>query len=121
MCIRDRLALDVGDYVESHHQFLRSAQIGYENRMLWGALMSIGGLAAVLDAEGDKVGALELVALIRRYPRTFVSFLMDDRIKGLYESLTQLLPAETVKTIEERAEDMDVYEVIRAYLAKASG
>lgn len=105
------LELGRGNYAQARMYFNRVLEIAIEFKVHSIILYLIAAFAALEEIEGDKVRALEMVALVHHQPRTEVTFMTDDRVRNMLKSLQQALPAEVAATAIQRGQHSDALAV----------
>ncbi|MBC8171001.1 MAG: protein kinase [Anaerolineae bacterium] len=105
-----------GNYAEAQGYFTRvlGAAIDYQVHSV--ILYLIAAFAALLAAEDEKVRALEMIALVHQQPRTEVTFMTDDRVRSLLQTLQQDLPTEVAEAAILRGQASEVMAVAKALL-----
>ncbi len=113
------LNLAEGRIEKAEQYYLRALQLGQEANVIFLLLIALYGIARVLMARGDLVGALALVTLILQYPRTML-YIREEVVIGTLDELTHLLSEAEAAQAMAHGKSLQLEAVVAGYLAKST-
>jgi serine/threonine protein kinase/predicted ATPase len=116
LCGLGEMEFESGKYNEAKERFQEVLRIALKYDLTSLGLFALTGLAAVLEVEGDKEQALEVIALVHRHPRTFITFLTEARVNEMFQRLQTSLDEPVAKDAIQRGENADAEAVAKRML-----
>jgi len=113
-----RSALGLGDTHRAQRHLYQALQTATQIRAFVPTVLALSAIALFLTEQGQKERAVELYALISRYPLVANSRWFEDTVGQQIEAVVASLPADTVAAIRDRGEDRDLDVTVDELLAE---